>query len=75
MEYNLGGVRNHYYDMSYPYPRFWEIAAEVGNEVMIGIDAHRPMDFYDTKSIEEAIRYLSSIGIKVSQRKLKKRCL
>ncbi len=70
VEYNLGGVRNHYYDLSYPYPRFWKIAAEVGNEVMIGIDAHNPDHFHDKKTIQDAILFLNGIGIEVSQRKL-----
>lgn len=70
IEYNLGGVRNHYYDLSYPYPPFWQMAAEVDNEVMIGIDAHNPENFFDKKTIHEAIMFLTSLGIKVSQRKL-----
>lgn len=70
IEYNLGGIRNHYYDLSYPYPRFWQIAAEVGNEVMIGIDAHSPMDFHDKKRILDAIQFLETLGIQVSDRKL-----
>jgi histidinol-phosphatase (PHP family) len=70
VEYNLGGVRNHYYDLSYPYPEFWKIASEIGNEVMIGIDAHNPDDFQDKLRIKEAISFLKSIGIKVSDRKI-----
>jgi histidinol-phosphatase (PHP family) len=70
VEYNLGGVRNHYYDLTYPYPRFWQIASEVGNEVMIGIDAHSPKDFFDTERIRNAISLLESFGINVSDRKL-----
>lgn len=70
IEYNLGGVRNQHDDMRYPYPKFWQIASDVGNEVMVGIDAHNPMDFHDKKTIHEAILFLNSIGIEVSQRKL-----
>jgi len=70
IEYNLAGVRNQHEEMRYPYPKFWEIASEVGNEVMIGIDAHSPMDFHDKKTIREAVLFLNSLGIEVSQRKL-----
>lgn len=70
IEYNLGGIRNPNYDLSYPYPRFWQIASEIKNEVMVGIDAHSPMDFHDKKRIREAIHFLASLGIQVSNRKL-----
>ena len=70
IEYNLGGIRNPYYDLSYPYPRFWQIASEIKNEVMVGIDAHSPMDFHDKKRICEAIHFLASLGIQVSDRTL-----
>lgn len=33
----------------YPYPRFWEIAAEEGCEVVFGIDAHAPEEIRDKK--------------------------
>jgi len=65
VEYNLGGVRSgNYGGIGYPYPRFWELAAAIGNEVIIGIDAHSPMDFHDTNTILAAEKYLHSLGIK-----------
>lgn len=70
IEYNLGGIRNPYYDLSYPYPRFWQIASKIKNEVMVGIDTHSPMDFHDKKRICEAIHFLASLGIQVSDRTL-----
>jgi histidinol-phosphatase (PHP family) len=70
VEYNLGGVRNQHETLRYPFPKFWQIASEVGNEVMVGIDAHSPMDFHDKKTIREAVLFLNSLGIEVSQRKL-----
>lgn len=63
VEYNLGGVRNHFSKMSYPFPKFWEVAAQVGGPVMIGVDAHSPEDLIDVETIEEAQRYLNSLGI------------
>lgn len=70
IEYNLGGARNRFTEFSYPYPRFWELAAEIGNDVRIGIDAHSPMDFYDTASIRKAESFLATLGIKVNDEPL-----
>lgn len=43
------GLKDYNGEMLYQYPneRFWKIAAEVGNKVVIGIDAHKPDDFND----------------------------
>jgi len=63
VEYNLGGVRNRYTEMTYPYPKFWELAAQIGGPVIIGVDAHSPSDLVDGETIEEAQRYLKRLGI------------
>ena len=39
------------YCTHYPYRKFWEIAAKVGNEVLYGWDAHRPEDLYKTPDV------------------------
>ena len=39
LEINLWGL---YYHRNYPDQRFWRIAAEEGNQVVIGADAHEP---------------------------------
>lgn len=36
------------YCTRYPYRKFWEIAAKVGNEVLYGWDAHRPEELQKT---------------------------
>ena len=41
LEINLLGLRT---GRNYPDVRFWEIAGEVGNEVVLGSDAHSPAD-------------------------------
>ncbi len=64
VEYNLGGVRNRFAEMTYPYPAFWELAAQIGGPVIIGVDAHSPWDLMDSKTIEAAQRYLDDLGIK-----------
>ncbi len=53
LEINGGGIRRGLRqvddEMVYPYPNthFWKIASEVGNDVVIGIDAHSPEDLND----------------------------
>lgn len=54
LEVNMGPTRFAHFDIDnpdvylYPYPKFWDIAAEVGNDVIIGVDAHHP-DHYLSK--------------------------
>lgn len=51
LEVNAGGIRKgliHVHDdQVYPYPNkyFWKIVGEVGNDVILGFDAHDPSDF------------------------------
>lgn len=63
VEYNLGGLRFGGNGMTYPYEPFWKLAAQIGNDVVIGIDAHSPNDLTDdfTKSLAEA--NLKRLGI------------
>lgn len=42
--YSSKALINGEYRVRYPYRKFWEIAAKVGNEVMYGWDAHKPED-------------------------------
>jgi histidinol-phosphatase (PHP family) len=63
VEYNLGGIRNQFDRMTYPYPKFWEIAAKIQGPVMIGVDAHSPLDLIDYETIEKAEQYLKKLGI------------
>lgn len=66
LEYNLGGIRNFsHLEYTYPYHKFWELVAELKADVIIGVDAHSPQDFYDTESIKKAEDYLKSIGIQI----------
>ena len=63
LEYNLGGVRNKRKEFDYPFTPFWEIVAEIGNEVIIGVDAHSPSDLSKFDTIEHANKVLSQCGI------------
>ncbi|WP_050635919.1 histidinol-phosphatase [Candidatus Stoquefichus sp. SB1] len=53
LEINAGGMRrglrkrNHEDIYLYPNTHFWKIASEVGNDVILGFDAHDPSDFND----------------------------
>ena len=39
----------------YPTDLFWEIVKEVGNDVVVGVDAHQPKDIYEVKERLEKI--------------------
>lgn len=49
----------------YPCDRFFAIAAEVGNEVVIGSDAHSPEVFRDHQSIEGCAMLAEKHGLKL----------
>ncbi len=60
IEFNMLGF---YDNRNYPDKRFWKIAAEVGNDVVIGIDAHTPTAFRRKLLLKIAQKYLSDLGI------------
>jgi histidinol-phosphatase (PHP family) len=63
VEYNLGGVRNRNgRRLMYPYDEFWKLAAKIENTVIIGVDAHSPLDLTDVRTYEEAELFLSKTG-------------
>lgn len=58
--YSATGVVNGKDCIKYPYREFWKIAAEVGNQVLFGWDAHAPSDlFRTTERIERIIEGLN----------------
>lgn len=64
LEYNLSGIRMYQHQIPlYPRYEFWQIAAEVGNRVMIGVDAHKPSDLLDKKSYIEGVATLRGLGV------------
>lgn len=68
LEYNLAGAA---YNQSmkveaYPHHAFWEVAAEVGNTAIIGVDAHDPRALMSDDLRDEGIRYLSGLGMKIT---------
>ena len=60
LEFNLLGFEER---RNYPCGRFWEIAAEVGNAVILGCDAHQPSRVADQTVISGAIERLAQFGI------------
>lgn len=53
LEINLLGLLEHKH---YPREEFWEIAGSVGNDVILGIDAHWPEQIGDMNSYNEALK-------------------
>ncbi len=51
LEINLLGIEAH---RNYPKPLFWKIAGEVGNDVVIGSDAHSPEAVFNEDALREA---------------------
>ena len=47
----------------YPNRDFWKIVSEVGNKVIIGLDAHEPDVFDNKKDLRKAHRYLNELEI------------
>ena len=60
LEINLLGIRE---GRPYPSERFWRIAAEEGNTVILGCDAHRPQDVRDRESEPAALALMERCGL------------
>ena len=67
LEFNLLGYAQH---RNYPDKRFWKIVSEVGNDVVIGFDAHSPEVFQNKKIYDDAVEYLARLGIEPIEPKL-----
>ena len=62
LEINLLGIRE---KRQYPREDFFEIAAEVGNEIILGSDAHAPDVVFDAPSRETAKTMAKKLGLKL----------
>ena len=62
LEINLLGIRD---NRHYPNERFWQIAAEEGNTVILGSDAHSPRDVADPKSEQKALALVERLGLEL----------
>lgn len=60
LEMNLLGIRE---GRHYPSRRFWEIAAEEGNQVILGVDAHQPKTLQHQASEQAARKLAAELGL------------
>lgn len=60
LELNLLGI---YECKHYPYNRFWELAAEEGCQVILGMDAHDPEYILDLKPEQAARNLAQNLGL------------
>ena len=60
LEINLLGIRD---SRHYPDERFWAIAGEVGNDIVLGCDAHRPADVCDKASERVALELVKKYDL------------
>lgn len=65
LELNLEGLRR---NIQYPNPVFWEIAASVGNEAILGLDAHNPRAFGDQALQDHGFAMAESFGLNLITR-------
>ena len=62
IEVNVNGYRAM---IQYPNPRLVEIGVEVGNDFIVGVDAHRPNELLDYKNFDGCVELVKSRGGKV----------
>ena len=60
MELNLLGLK---LGRAYPTDKFWKIASAVGNEVILGCDAHIPEDAGNPEVYRSGLEYIKQFNI------------
>ena len=60
LEFNFLGFTK---GRNYPNDDFWKIVSSMGNDVVIGLDAHSPDVYSDKENLQFAHEYLSKLGI------------
>ena len=60
LEINLLGL---HLQRQYPNPRFWEIAAEEGCQVVLGVDAHKPEALLDSETEQKGREMVKTYGL------------
>ena len=70
LEYNLLGLWHSKNDgkQGYPYPDFWKMVAEIKPPVTMGIDAHAPDAYLDSKLYKKGLDTLNSLGLKIEEK-------
>ena len=71
LEFNFGNSRGAVKNfpgepahMTYPHPRFWEIAKQYDVPVVLGVDAHHPNHFRES-DYDWAYRFIEALGLKL----------
>lgn len=69
LEYNLLGFSHSKLDgkQGYPYPDFWKIVSEIKPPVTMGIDAHNPDAFLDSKLFQSGLDTLKKLGLEIEE--------
>lgn len=62
LEINLLGLRDHRW---YPSERFFEVAAKVGNDIVLGSDAHEPEAISDDVAVQEAKALAKKLSLRL----------
>lgn len=65
LEINLLGLRT---NRHYPNRRFFEIAASVGNDIVIGADAHEPIHVCDVETQKKALQMIRDLNLKLIEK-------
>lgn len=65
LEINAQGIRRKDLKLTYPFPAFWQIAAEEGCDAVFGCDAHHPQFTGDAESIARMKAAAKECGIRV----------
>lgn len=60
LEFNFLGFTD---KRNYPNMDFWKMVKEIGNPVVIGLDAHKPSTYSDKKNLQKANDTLAELGI------------
>lgn len=60
LEFNFLGYTD---KRNYPNLDFWKIVSEVGNDVVIGLDAHNPSVYDDKENLQKAKQILQNLNI------------
>ena len=65
LELNFLGIRT---GRHYPALPFFKIAAEVGNDIVFGADAHIPKDVFDPQSEATAREWVKTLGLNLIEK-------
>ena len=60
LEINIHGLMD---DRQYPSDRFFGIAKEVGNDIILGVDAHWPSELYEEKNRKKTAEFVRRNGL------------